>query len=84
MDKTRGTYMKEFCIILNNGAPERKTRLSSVLFSSVGWVLGSPQCFRSSISLSYGCGKANIELNGSSQRKIKNGDQEKIQSDLMQ
>ena len=26
MNKTRRVYMKEFCIILKNGAPERKTR----------------------------------------------------------
>ena len=26
MNKTRIMYMKEFCIILKNGAPERKTR----------------------------------------------------------
>ena len=26
MDKTRRMYLKEFCIILKNGAPERKTR----------------------------------------------------------
>ena len=25
-DKTRTMYLKEFCIILKNGAPERKTR----------------------------------------------------------
>ena len=26
IDKTRTMYLKEFCIILKNGAPERKTR----------------------------------------------------------
>ena len=26
MNKTRRMYLKEFCIILKNGAPERKTR----------------------------------------------------------
>ena len=35
MNKTARMYMKEFCIILKNGAPERKTR--KVFSSSPQW-----------------------------------------------
>ena len=35
MNKTRRMYIKEFCIILKNGAPERKTR--KVFSSSPQW-----------------------------------------------
>ena len=35
MDKTRRMYLKEFCIILKNGAPDRKTR--KVFSSSPQW-----------------------------------------------
>ena len=69
IDKTRTTYLKEFYIILKNGAPERKTR--KVFSGSPQWDLESPQCFRSNIPLSYWCRKTNIELSGSSQEKMK-------------
>ena len=68
MDNTRRMYLKQFCIILKNGAPERKAR--KVFSGFPQWdgflkVLGvSDLTF-----LSYGCRKTSIELNGSSQNK---------------
>ena len=57
IDKTRTNFERIFCI---NGAPGRKTR-RSIQFPSVGWVLGSPQHFRSKILLSSWCRKPNAK-----------------------
>ena len=70
MNKTRTMYLKEFYIILKNGAPERKTR--KVFSSSLQWdgfleVLSvSDLKFLSLVDVET---QTNIELNGSSQCK---------------
>ena len=67
IDKTRRMYLKEFYIILKNGAPERKTR--KVFSGSPQWdgflkVLSvSDLKFLSLVNVET---QTNIELNGSS------------------
>ena len=56
IEKTRTIFERIFVL----RAPGRKTR-RCIQLSSVGWVLGSPQHFRSKIYLSCWCRKPNAK-----------------------